>query len=273
MSFKRRVKLFWSYFENRKDFTNINFLDAGCGEGYYITLLNDLTKWKITGIEYDAGLVDQARRWNLSSENNGNLSIEQDNLLHLKFDDEIFDLVLCSEVLEHIDDDIRAAKEIYRVLKKDGSAFITVPNVNYPFIWDPLNWIRKNLNLGHFSSLNTWLGGVWSYDHKRLYSVETLSNLLSNVGFEIVEVKVLTHHGIPFNILILQLFKKLLTSRVVPTGVRESAEKFSTFQSHSKNLFNFPIVLVNFLDRLNNVDFALSKSTMNISILVRKPSS
>ncbi len=273
MSFKRRVKLFWSYFENRKDFANINFLDAGCGEGYYITLLKDLTKWKITGIEFDAGLVDQARRWNFSSENDRNLSIEQDNLLHLKFDDEIFDLVLCSEVLEHIDDDIRAAKEIYRVLKKDGSAFITVPNVNYPFIWDPLNWIRKKLNLGHFSSLNTWFGGIWSYDHKRLYSVETLSNLLINAGFEIVEVKVLTHHGIPFNILILQLFKKLLTSRVVPNGVRESAEKFSTFQSHSKDIFNFPIVLINFLDRLNNVDFALNKSTMNISILARKPSS
>lgn len=38
-----------------------------------------------------------------------------------------FDLVLCSHVLEHIDDDIRAMREIGRVLKPTGTALLQVP--------------------------------------------------------------------------------------------------------------------------------------------------
>ncbi|MBD3201266.1 MAG: methyltransferase domain-containing protein [Candidatus Lokiarchaeota archaeon] len=49
------------------------------------------------------------------------------DLTKLKFKSKSFDAVICNHVLEHIEDDILAIKEIYRVLKIDGWALITVP--------------------------------------------------------------------------------------------------------------------------------------------------
>lgn len=45
----------------------------------------------------------------------------------LPFPDNSFDLILCNHVLEHIPDDRRALRELYRVLKPNGLAFLLVP--------------------------------------------------------------------------------------------------------------------------------------------------
>jgi len=45
----------------------------------------------------------------------------------LQFDDESFDAALCYHVLEHVPDDRKAIKEIFRVLKRGGWALIQVP--------------------------------------------------------------------------------------------------------------------------------------------------
>lgn len=49
------------------------------------------------------------------------------DLTNLTFEDSTFDLVVCSHVLEHIEDDFTATGEIYRVLKKGATALIQVP--------------------------------------------------------------------------------------------------------------------------------------------------
>ena len=46
---------------------------------------------------------------------------------NLQFKDDSFDLVICAETLEHIDDIFKAASEIKRVLVKGGLLFISVP--------------------------------------------------------------------------------------------------------------------------------------------------
>ena len=48
---------------------------------------------------------------------------------NMPFENNVFDVVLCNHVLEHVKDDILALKEIRRVLKKDGKMILTTPNI------------------------------------------------------------------------------------------------------------------------------------------------
>ncbi len=48
----------------------------------------------------------------------------------IPFEPDTFDVVLCNHVLEHVRDDIRAMREIYRVLKPGGLAIMQVPFFN-----------------------------------------------------------------------------------------------------------------------------------------------
>lgn len=50
----------------------------------------------------------------------------------LPFADGSFDAAVCMEVLEHIEDDGRALREIRRVLRRDGRLIVTVPNADAP---------------------------------------------------------------------------------------------------------------------------------------------
>jgi SAM-dependent methyltransferase len=49
------------------------------------------------------------------------------DITDIQFDDNSIDAIICNHVLEHIVDDIKAMKELYRVLKSNGWALITVP--------------------------------------------------------------------------------------------------------------------------------------------------
>jgi len=48
----------------------------------------------------------------------------------IPFEENTFDVVLCNHVLEHVQDDIKAVSEIYRVLKPGGFAILQVPFFN-----------------------------------------------------------------------------------------------------------------------------------------------
>jgi len=49
------------------------------------------------------------------------------DITELKFSDESFDVVICNHVLEHVHEDSKAMKEIFRVLRKGGMALLQVP--------------------------------------------------------------------------------------------------------------------------------------------------
>jgi len=57
---------------------------------------------------------------------NPDVSLKTD-ICQIDCPDESFDIVYCSHVLEHVQDDCKAIREIYRVLKKNGLAVILVP--------------------------------------------------------------------------------------------------------------------------------------------------
>ena len=59
------------------------------------------------------------------------------DITNITFDDDSFDLIMCTHVLEHIPDDRKAMAELYRVLKpKTGIAFLNVPLFNIPVTFE-----------------------------------------------------------------------------------------------------------------------------------------
>ncbi|GIW69587.1 MAG: hypothetical protein KatS3mg101_0334 [Patescibacteria group bacterium] len=198
-------------------------LDMGCGEGFYSMIFDELYQCEIYAVDCDPKILSLARK---RLEGRGQIKIEEGDITSLKFPDSYFDKIVCTEVLEHVTEDEKAIKELYRVLKPGGTIAITVPNKNYPLLWDPLNKIREKLGLGHFSPHSGFWGGIWAKDHKRLYLPQDLKKLVENANFETKDLRVLTHYGIPFNHLILYLGKTLYTRFPVPESMKVSMEKF-----------------------------------------------
>jgi SAM-dependent methyltransferase len=98
-------------------------LDAGCGMGYGLALLNRLGASSVTGVDVEEEALEEARR------SFGDFaSCHRADLAVLPFDDDSFDLITCFEVIEHVADQKRALEELRRVLRPDGVLFISSPN-------------------------------------------------------------------------------------------------------------------------------------------------
>jgi SAM-dependent methyltransferase len=76
--------------------------------------------------------------------------------------------------LEHIDNDVRAMTELYRVLKNDGTCIVQTPFKEGDIYEDPLIQSSEE-RLKHFGQT----------DHVRIYSVNGLKNRLSLSGFKV----------------------------------------------------------------------------------------
>lgn len=245
-------------------------LDCGCGEGFYVMLVNQLYDAEITAFDFNVELLERASAWLEKKEKIR--FIDGDIAKGLPFQDNSFTKIIFSEVLEHLDKDYEALKEIYRVLKRGGIVGLTVPNENYPFLWDPLNWTREHLGLGHFSSKNTILGGVWSYDHKRLYSPKKIRSLAEKVGFKVLKTEVLTHYCFPFNYHMLRLGKLFYSRLPVPQGLRESMEKFE-WEKETQNRYSLIKTIFSvfeWIDSKNNRSNGLDKSSVSVALKLEK---
>jgi len=93
----------------------------------------------------------------------------QMDLTKLIFKDFTFDLVVCSHVLEHIEDDLLAIGQIYRVLQKDGTALIQIPIGCYE---DPLGKCTMEFGKRRF------------YEHCRSYGWDFNERLIE-AGFKV----------------------------------------------------------------------------------------
>lgn len=112
-------------------------LDAGCGEGFTLNklMLNKIGQ-NIEGVEYSKEAID------LGNKLFPKAKIKQGSIYELPYKDRSFDLVVCTEVLEHLENPAKALKEIVRVSKKN--LIISVPNEPFFMLG---NFIRgKNLS-------------------------------------------------------------------------------------------------------------------------------
>ena len=268
LGFKRRVTTLHDYLDV-KDGDNV--LDCGCGEGFYTMVFSELYDVHITAFDHGADLLEKAATW---TSNKNNIEFVNGDISNgLPFEDCSFDKIIFSEVLEHLDRDRDAMKEIYRVLKPGSIVGLTVPNENYPFLWDPLNWLREGSGLGHFNPKNTVLGGVWSYDHKRLYSPDNIRRLAEDTGFKVLKMDAVTHYCFPFNYYILRLGKLFYTVLPVPNNTKEAMEKFEWKKdapSNKPSLLGTIFNIFKWIDSKNNNYSDIRMSSVSISLKLEK---
>ena len=99
-------------------------LDIGCGTGGTLTALDDLGALVGTDLSPDA-LDFCALR--------GHRCLVRSRAEELPFETGTFDVAICADMLEHLDDDEKGFAEVMRILKPGGTALMTVPA--YPWLW------------------------------------------------------------------------------------------------------------------------------------------
>ena len=154
-------------------------LDLGCGfgrhayeaarRGAHVVAL-DAGEDEVNGVAGTfAAMVDAGE---LSADST-HVGVIQGDALNLPFADGAFDRVICSEVLEHIPDDLAAMKELARVLRPGGTMAITIPRFGPELI----NWALSD-------EYHMVPGG-----HVRIYRRRVAQSRLESTG-----LKVTGHH-------------------------------------------------------------------------------
>ena len=99
------------------------------------------------------------------------------DITNLKIEGNCFDLVICYHILEHIQDDIIAMQELFRVMKYGAKALIQTPFKDGA-IYEDYSITSEEEKLKHFGQ----------EDHVRIYSVLGLKDRLESCGF-FVEIR------------------------------------------------------------------------------------
>ena len=121
------------------------------------------------GVHYTGSDIDARRYRHIEN-------VRTANLMDMPFESNAFDVVICSHVLEHVPDDSKAMRELYRVLKPEGTALLLVPLAmdgggtdEDPTVTDPA---ERNHRYGQ-------------WDHLRLYGKDDFLSRLTEAGFEV----------------------------------------------------------------------------------------
>jgi SAM-dependent methyltransferase len=146
-------------------------LDIGCGSGRHTCAASRLEKVTVIGSDISLKDVKEARdrlrqEEVMGCQGKGFCSTLVADITTLPFRDGFFDMVICSEVLEHIPNQDGALKEATRVLKSGGDLVVSVPR----YLPERICWALSE-------SYHNTAGG-----HIRIYKKKNLLNLLERSG-------------------------------------------------------------------------------------------
>lgn len=133
----------------------MSILEVGCSGGPLIRLLQRKGFTKVVGIDINECSVQYSRSF-------GDADISVADGCATGFDDGQFDIVIASDVLEHIDEPLRGLHEWLRILKPKGRAIVFVPA--FQFLWSRHDSVNR---------------------HYQRYTKQEIINLLEQAGFSI----------------------------------------------------------------------------------------
>ncbi len=158
---------------NFKKLKNKNILEVGFGSGLLLKMLSRSCN-EITGIDISKKNIDELTT--VLVKENLSPKLVQGDILNLPLLDDIFDIIICAEVLEHVTNVNKAIQELKRVTRPGGIMVISVPNeeiIKYEFCVHCRNLTPRN---GHLNSFNR----------------EEFSSLLNSLGLKIEKTKIIS---------------------------------------------------------------------------------
>jgi len=139
-------------------------LDVGCGSGQFLLGMRE-RGWHVVGVEPDPVAAAAARR--------NDLDVHDGLLVDAEFEDDSFDAIVLSHVIEHVHDPIALLQECGRILRPGGVLVMMTPNLN---------------SVGHRRFGADWRG-LEPPRHLHVFSVESLASCVRRVGLTVSEVR------------------------------------------------------------------------------------
>lgn len=176
-------------------------LDAGCRHAVQACELHRRFGCQVKGIDLVVDNIREAHQTIAKNKFEQSVAVFQGDLHHLPFEDDMFDLVWCRDVLSHMADLHQVFKSCARVLKPGGKMLIyqmfetnlfTDEDAN--MLWPPTSTVRRNMFQDYFENAfhsagfsiieADVLGSEW-----REYGEETASKTTSKQLLRIARLK------------------------------------------------------------------------------------
>lgn len=140
---RKRLDFITGFLQNSLP-SNAKILDVGCGNGVISRHLGKFG-FNVTGIDVSDKTIDKANALNSL----GNVKFFKKSAEELMATGERYDAIICSEVLEHLDNPEALLKVLNKTLSQNGKLIITVPNGKGPresLVTKPILKLRRKNN-------------------------------------------------------------------------------------------------------------------------------
>ena len=196
-------------------------LDVGCGGGILIKFLKENGFKDIYGIDISNKAIKICKKRGIKNVFIGDCT-------KMRFDKNMFDIIIAGDILEHIKNEDIALNEFNRVLKKNGKLIVFVPAFN--FLWS------QHDELCH---------------HYRRYSKYTLMNALKKANFKVERIS-FWNFMLFFPISLLKLSQHLLKNK------NQNKNQMYKTNRLVNNFLPYLLGLENWILRRVNFPFGLS---------------
>jgi SAM-dependent methyltransferase len=152
-------------------------LDAGCGSGR--NMVDLARRGAVTGVELSPTSAGLARGRDCGE-------VVEGSVLEMPFADGSFDLAVSLDVVEHLDDDLQALRELRRVVATGGALVVTVPA--YQWLWsghDVINHHHRRYTRGSLQRVAEqagWRQERTTYFNALLLPVAILLRILDRIS-------------------------------------------------------------------------------------------
>lgn len=230
--FLARRDIIWKLIKKMPFGKDVKILDYGCGGGYIIRFLNKKGYKDIYGAETSGDAVKSCRESGLTK-------VFLDDDASLKSQEGLFDVIIASDVIEHIRDDKEAIRKWKKFLKPGGFIIIFAPA--FGFLWGAHD--KENY-------------------HFRRYNAREIKHLLETEGFSVDRISY-WNFALFFPVVAMTITKKII-GFIVPLNKKSNRPMLGFLNISPPRFINMPLSFMLkteniFLSRLGiNLPFGMS---------------